>query len=354
MLCVGGSRALWRMSVGMVAMRAASTNGGDRSTGRYAGRASTVSSLRPGHGDRAHDLGRLQEERPRRPKKPHYATPQGLASAVLAGVMADPGGQGRPEAVLLVPALPPATAYTAMGRDVVPPRTMAMRPLPSGVKTAMTTADGRKRVESSAGLRVRYGQQHVLHPWSMRYLEATEGGGSSSSSSHQHHHLPHCLAELTRRRYAAKNAGETLWWFVLVHTDGDLPIKSAFVRLAMRRRVQRAFREALRRRGYDQTGRRQTGTETTEKATHSLNGTVRIEGMVRPLLKTAFEPLVTHLERIVGTLERVLGGAKTGSKDFRGFNGGHNGHHGGGYNNTSRNSPIIVRNTRPVRQQTHI
>ncbi|OAA62494.1 hypothetical protein SPI_04034 [Niveomyces insectorum RCEF 264] len=287
-----------------------------------------------------------------------------VLSSVLRAAAADPRGwpcdaeRLHTPVVLAVPGPPPgsededdttlATGFAAIGPDVVSPvgsgafRSVPARALRQAVDAAAAAvaaahvhAHAHTNTETTVAaplrqLHLRYSHQHVVHPWSLRYLEVPTVSGQ-----------PHCLAELTRRRYVEKQRTEPLWWFVLVHTnhedrsgkDGPLPggvllRKSAFVRTTVRQRVQRAFRAALRRRGYgaggevlpqadDRAAAAQTNTTMTSSATQQqqqrhrparrpLYGSLRMEALVWPLVTVPYGVLVAYLEQVVGVLEGVL------------------------------------------------
>jgi len=142
-------------------------------------------------------------------------------------------------------------------------------------------------------LRVTHSRQHVFHPWHLRFLGQ------------------HAYCELTLRRYATKKEREALWWFVVLHTDDGLK-KSAFVRSAMRKTVERAFREALARRGFDKTGKRLRGPEeevggAKRSGIGELRGSVKIEGVIGGLLTTPSVVVGRFCDEVVEKLETTLG-----------------------------------------------
>lgn len=239
--------------------------------------------------------------------------------AAARAAMKDPRGgipylygtdkKGGQTPVVAVPMPPRPDAYTDMGRNVVPPRPTVFQSLPLPRPTGG---------EPSTSLHVRFSPQHVLHPWSMRYLEATTEGDAAGAVDNTVvaalSQFPHVLAEPTRRRYAEKNARDSLWWFVLVHAGGAAsdaaPIRGIVQRSGMRRRVERAFRDALRRHGYSASGEplsswpvRIAEGERVPRPRRPLVGTVRIEGIVRPLLQAGFERVTQRLDCVVTALE---------------------------------------------------
>lgn len=167
-----------------------------------------------------------------------------------------------------------------------------------GAAAAAGAGAGKKAPKTSAGgVQVATIPQHVFHPWHMRYFDRHG----------------HALAESMLKRYLART--DPLWWFVTVHGDSTIP-DSAFVKRAMRKRAEHAFRVALERRGWDAEGRRIAGRGGHD-GLRELYGSVRINGVLKMLLHLRFEEVVASFEQAVKSLEELLGKGAPGASGER-------------------------------------
>ncbi|CAK7267579.1 hypothetical protein SEPCBS119000_002620 [Sporothrix epigloea] len=176
------------------------------------------------------------------------------------------------------------------------------------------SAGGFKNVLKNHGLTIRYSFGHALHPWHAKYLVASPGFDEviKDNGSGWPVGFPHSAAEVFRRRYAIKNRTEPLWWFVTVfHGDSEAP-NSNLVRNKLRSKLQSAVRTALEQRGYSSAGARLAGAAGKPARFHQLYGSMRIDGLTRPLLEATYDALVAYLSQVVVALESQLGGRKQG------------------------------------------
>ncbi|CAK7564036.1 MAG: hypothetical protein SEPTF4163_001919 [Sporothrix epigloea] len=215
--------------------------------------------------------------------------------------------------------------YTSMGPDIVASwrpggafRRLSGTDIRTANRTSIPTANGSsggfKVPLKNYGLGIRYSYGHALHPWHAKYLVASPGFDEvvSDNGSGWPVGFPHSAAEVFRRRYAMKNRTEPLWWFVTVFSgDSDIP-NSNLVRSKLRSKLQSAVRTALKQRGYSSAGVRLEGPTGRPARFHQLYGSMRIDGLTKPLLDTAYDALVVYLTQVVVALEAQLGGRKQG------------------------------------------
>lgn len=116
-----------------------------------------------------------------------------------------------------------------------------------------------KTIHNTSQFLLRYSPRHLIPPVAMRYMAAKF----------------HPIRPKILYMYANRDKS-TLWWRVSIH---HLPLKRV-VRSWCARRVRRAFREALRERGYDHEGRRipqdKQNSQLESSAEVGLNGSAEI------------------------------------------------------------------------------
>ncbi len=151
------------------------------------------------------------------------------------------------------------------------------------------------------GLSTGIWPQHVLHPWHQRFLEP---------SGH-----PLCYAMLDR--YVEKAAAEPLWWWAIFST-GTAQNYRAWMNQKQRRRIGKAFREALKTKGYDAAGRRMARDASSPAAAavgpgpgpgpiEELYGTVGLFSTYDNVLKLSYTDLLAYCLDLVPMVERSLG-----------------------------------------------
>jgi len=152
--------------------------------------------------------------------------------------------------------------------------------------------------DKKTGISVSFSRHHVVHPWNMKYLVDF-----------------HPCTAATVRHFLKKSMTEPLWWHAMIFHYG--PGKSStVVNLTIRRKIKKAFREALQRKGYDETGRKLAGDESAGGPAGSpvrdyLYGSVRLSGSSARWLNMGHRRITAFFEELLeDQLIELLRGAR--------------------------------------------
>lgn len=145
-------------------------------------------------------------------------------------------------------------------------------------------------------IRIFYARRHVVHHFQHRYLEAKGNP----------------MGPFYSKLYQRKHA-KPLWWKCSVEDFNS----GANLRSKCKGRVQLAFRKALEKHGYDDTGRkvpRPDGKEPADDEIVQLYGTAYFKNHnAKFFWKASFEDLLVWMEDVVKLLEVEIGQTKDGT-----------------------------------------